>query len=364
MKRLYVLLFLFISSRASAQGYLDSIHAKILRAPGVVTINGQQTIYYELEVTNIGTKPLLLQEASVTVGYKLDAKTITTLSFADTVPPLGGKKIVYFNYPLPKLSSADSLFHAVRLLEWCGPVNEIVLLNTIIGDYIVPAQATRPVVLGPPLAGGNWAAVYDPSWARGHRRVYYTVNDTARLPGRFAIDFMKLDEEGHYAKGNEDSIRNWYGYGADVLAVSDGEVVAVRNDFSESKTIEARPPAPWEKAAGNYIALSIGNNQFVFYEHLKPGSVLVTPGQKVKKGAVIAKLGFTGSTTGPHLHFHVANANSTLGAEGIPFVFEQFNVLGGYTDFSDFGKTRWNATGASLRKNERPAPQAVIQFIH
>lgn len=71
---------------------------------------------------------------------------------------------------------------------------------------------------------------------------------------------------------------------------------------------------------------------------MKPKSIKVKTGQKVKKGDAIASLGFTGQTTGPHLHFHEADADSPLGAEGIPFVFEQFEILGSYADFGILAK--------------------------
>jgi hypothetical protein len=222
-----------------------------------------------------------------------------------------------------------------------------------------------PVVLGAPLRDGPWVAIYDPAWIRGHRRVIYTLDGKARIPGRFAIDFMLVNDNGRYTKTNEDIVADWYGYGADVLAVANGVVVTVQSGFMESKKISDHPVVPAEKATGNYITLDIGNNRFAFYEHLKPGSIRVKAGQKIKKGEVIASLGFTGQTTGPHLHFHVANRNSPLGAEGIPFVFESFNLLGVYHDLGKMGQQRWDDIDNENTQKvilERPEPNAVIQF--
>lgn len=218
-----------------------------------------------------------------------------------------------------------------------------------------------PIVLSSPLKGGNWAAIHAPFWERGHRRVVYTVDGKQRIPGRFAIDFMKLDSV-HYVQGNEDSINNWYGYAQDVLAVADGEVASVRDDFPESPTLSAHPEYRPEQATGNYISLKIADNRYVFYEHLKPGSILVKPGQRVKKGQVIALLGFTGQTTGPHLHFHVADNNSPLGAEGLPFVFEKFTQTGGYPDFSKFGNEKFISIPPRKIRKEMPASNVVIVF--
>ena len=219
-------------------------------------------------------------------------------------------------------------------------------------------------VIGAPLDEGIWTAIYEPSWENGHRRYVYTVNGKARIPARFAIDFIKVNEEGRYATGNEDSIDNWLGYGARVLAVADGVVSATKNDFPESKTLAAHPDYTADKATGNYISLKIADSLFAFYEHLQPGSIKVKPGQRVKKGDVIASLGFTGQSTGPHLHFHMANQDSPLGAEGVPFVFEQFTYRGVYEKLDNLGKNKWTIikTDRPQRRNERPVPNAVVVF--
>lgn len=75
--------------------------------------------------------------------------------------------------------------------------------------------------------------------------------------------------------------------GTPVLAVGDGEVVVAKRDG----------------AAGNYIAIRHGRTYTTRYMHLK--RLLVTPGQKVKRGERIALSGNTGRSTGPHIHYEV-----------------------------------------------------------
>ena len=56
---------------------------------------------------------------------------------------------------------------------------------------------------------------------------------------------------------------------------------------------------------GNYIEISHGNGLKTGYAHCLAGSVSVSPGQRVSAGQAIARVGSTGNSTGPHLHFTV-----------------------------------------------------------
>ncbi len=355
--------FLLHEGMATSQVYHRSISISIPFVPGIVMIEGKPTLSYELHLASFAADSLLI--SNLQIADAADSTVLQTLNQAEiatrfttaqpAILPPGSTAVLYLDIVLPK-KTYTRLFHRFTLSSTANAQS-----------FIVSGAALQPdtqpaVLLGAPLSGGPWAAVYDPSWKMGHRRVMYTVDGQARIPGRYAIDFIKLDSMGKLAAGNEDLIQNWYGYGAAVTAVADGTVLAVRNNFTESPTLSGHTSCPPEDATGNYIALDIGNNRTAFYEHLQPGSIRVKTGQPIKKGTVIAALGFTGQTTGPHLHFHVADRCSPLGAEGIPFVFEQFTLLGAYTNFSIFGTAPWDHRHTGTRLRERPAPQSVLLF--
>lgn len=124
-----------------------------------------------------------------------------------------------------------------------------------------------------------------------------------------------------------------------------------------------RSSAAQAEAAGNYVAIDVGGGRYAFYEHLRPG-LRVRVGDRVRRGQVIAALGFTGQTTAPHLHFHVADAPSALGAEGRPYRLDGYEVLGGYSGISAFSRGEpWTPARARAREGGSiPAPNAVVQF--
>lgn len=64
----------------------------------------------------------------------------------------------------------------------------------------------------------------------------------------------------------------------------------------------------WCFAGGNVIVILHQGVSGVFatrYDHLRKGSVLVSPGDRVVRGQVIAEVGSAGASTEPHLHFEV-----------------------------------------------------------
>lgn len=59
----------------------------------------------------------------------------------------------------------------------------------------------------------------------------------------------------------------------------------------------------WESAYGNMVEINHGYSYTSRYAHLS--ELCVAPGQKVKRGDLIGKVGNTGKSTGPHLHYEV-----------------------------------------------------------
>ena len=54
---------------------------------------------------------------------------------------------------------------------------------------------------------------------------------------------------------------------------------------------------------GKYVEIDHGNGFQTLYAHMDSSNV--SPGQKIRKGDLIGRIGKTGNTTGPHLHFEV-----------------------------------------------------------
>ncbi len=78
------------------------------------------------------------------------------------------------------------------------------------------------------------------------------------------------------------------GMGTNVLAAEAGTVVT----------------AGWNNSYGYYVTINHGNGYVTLYAH--NSKLLVSKGDTVSRGQVIAKCGSTGNSTGPHIHFEVS----------------------------------------------------------
>jgi murein DD-endopeptidase MepM/ murein hydrolase activator NlpD len=94
----------------------------------------------------------------------------------------------------------------------------------------------------------------------------------------------------------------------------------------------------------------------VFYAHLQKNSIKVRPGDSVKKGAVLGKLGNTGNTSAPHLHFHVMNRPSPIAADGIPYVIDSFD-FSGQIDIAAFEAAPGLTGDWGKGRSEKPEPR-------
>jgi murein DD-endopeptidase MepM/ murein hydrolase activator NlpD len=371
-----VLAFFASSAAQAADPSAVGLDLHVPAGPIPVTIAGTTQLVYELHLTNFAPQAITLKRVQVLNAQSAaDILDLQGEGLEQRLGPVGpavsgasrrviepGRRaVLYLEVAVAKEDPPAAVFHRVEYV----PANPEAGAAAVVEAERVAVRPGPVPVLGPPLRGGPWTAIYGPSWERGHRRVLYAVQGRARIPGRFAIDWFRVDDRGRRSGGDEDVVADYHGYGEDVLAVADAVVAATRTDAVEAERLSAYTPPPPEDAAGNYVVLDLGDDRFAIYEHLKPGSIRVRPRERVRRGQVIAALGFSGQGTSPHLHFHVADADAPLAAEGTPYVFGQYELLGRYESVSEFGRQRWlppDRTVVPHRREELPAPNSVVEF--
>ena len=218
------------------------------------------------------------------------------------------------------------------------------------------------MVLGPPLLGKGYIAGDGCCDSIRHVRALLPLNGRFALAQRFAIDWEQVDAGKRLVNGDLKKVESYNIFGKEVIAVANGTVVATRNDLPEQIPGSLPDGLPIDQADGNFVVLDIGNGAFALFAHMQPGSVRVVAGAKVKRGDVLGKVGNTGNTSAPHLHFHVMDGPSPLLSNGIPYTIDQFTV----TDVDTAGTVDFDggeATGSPLSlmtQAHRPPLQRVL----
>ncbi len=349
------------------------VEMRVAKAPTVVTGNGTAMLVHELHVTNFQATPLTLARIEVLDG---DADGRVLLALQDSAlaralarpgltppPPLaerarlnGGLRAVVFLWvPLETRGAPGSLRHRLTVSQGSG---DSVRTHVIEGGR---ASVIREVaVIGPPLRGTGWLAANGPDPQTGHRRALIPVNGTAAIAQRFAIDYVKMDTNGRRFTGDSLKNESYYAHGTDAIAVADGIIAAVKDSIPENIPGPASRAVPitLETVGGNFVILDIGQGRYAFYAHLRPGSLRVRVGDRVRKGQVLGLVGNSGNSTEPHLHFHLMDGTSPLGSEGLPYAHERFDLVGMCRRvFTECARSM-----AELRRTEIPLANMVIAF--
>ncbi len=345
--RLLVLITLAVAA-SSANDQFTPLVASALTATTTPFLgtDGQQHLVYELVITNTNPTPATLQKVTVLDGSD-PTRVIATFEANDLLSRLrttgGGEvesptleldstRLLLIDISLaPTATLPSRLVHRIELRGAPSPARQPTT-PVALSYAVAPIEISRKLrVIGPPLAGKHWVVTNGCCAPGGaHRATSLAVNGGIFFAQRFAIDWMRLDDAGRFVMGDPSDVHNYTSYGADLLAVADGTVVDTLNNLDDQKpgTLPDPKTITIENVDGNHVVLDLGDGVFAFYAHMIKGSVVVHQGDHVTRGQVLGKLGNTGNTSAPHLHFHLMDGPSVLGSQGIPYEIDAFQLAG------------------------------------
>ncbi len=384
MKRLWlaVLCILTLAAQSNLAQAPDSalpIEIVIPSAPIPVRGAGASHLFYELHLTNFRAVTLELTRVEIHTG---DGRPLESYGEAEILD-----RLVRPGAPadLPNKRALDGGLRAILLLHLRLEGNRPVpaQLGHRLTFVVVSADGARreetidagrvavgtqrPLVIEPPLRGGDWLAANGPSNTSVHRRALLVVNGGARIAQRLAIDWIKLGPGGRLSHDDPARNENWFTYGEEVLSVADGTVIATKDGIPDNVPLSEKRAVPitLDTLGGNMVVVDIGNGRYATYAHLVPKSVRVSVGAKVRRGQVLGLLGNSGNSDAPHLHFHITDGPSPFAAEGVPFIFESMQFRGSVASVDKLlgGQEPWIPQGGTVvRTREIPMENAVVRF--
>lgn len=301
--------------------------------------DGKDHVEYGLLVVNVFPEPVTLthvivldpagKELGRLEGKALAAATQPLFSKpASPVVPASGAVAVEVDLILPRHTAPLRVMHKIGYA--LAPHSELAPMagRTEIDAPDVAIDGRPPTLLKPPVLGEGWLVSSGCCEPNIHRDLRVAI-DGIRIetPETFAVDFAKM-KGGRVFDGDGSRIEQHYAYGQDVLAVADGTVVSVQDGKPETAPNVPMKPLTKEDYGGNHVMLQIAPNVYAIYLHLHPGSLRVKVGDRVKAGAPLAKIGNTGPSLGPHLHFGLSDKPDLYAGRSLPFVFDRFSRVG------------------------------------
>lgn len=374
------LLFLLSAHCGAVGSVSEQLRLSVRTAPIPVRIDKELRVLHELHIQNLGSERVELR--TVTLQH-VNAKKQQLVRLAaeqmqantqifdagyralgrDFLPPedlppltLDAQMIavVFFSFAIDEKAPVTATFshelsfsRANKTLQIAG------------GEFSL--SGSTAVAIAAPLPGGPWWSYESVRNDAVHRRAL--VLEVADIAQRYAVDYMKLGDNDSAFAGDPSVNNNWFGYGEPVLAVADGVITDIKDGIPDNIPLSGKRVVDMshDTINGNYVILDIGQGYYAVYGHLISGSLKVSLGQRVQRGQVLGALGNSGNSSAPHLHFHLGSENRVFAAEGKPFVYEQYRLLG-TAEPGPPPRVRIDDQQGELRTNEMPDGFTIVRF--
>lgn len=178
-----------------------------------------------------------------------------------------------------------------------------------------------------PLAG-TWWTIQGADWTDQHK--------TEPFSQPFALDFVKLGSDNRFFRGDGRALADHYSWDQPVYATAGGKVAYVGYDMPDMLPGAVPDPRMYRddvrRILGNAVAISHANGEFSYFAHLQQASIPVQVGDMIRRGTLIGRVGNSGNSPGPHLHFHLMDGPNLFIDKGLPAKFTDFEAGGQWFD--------------------------------
>lgn len=129
----------------------------------------------------------------------------------------------------------------------------------------------------------------------------YSGKYTHKGEWKHGIDFILLDENGLQYQNQGEFVEDYFCYGKNVQAPADGYVVNINDGIEDNVVGKTNLIQNW----GNTVVIQHTLGVYSQLSHLKKGTINLNIGDFVRKGTIVGKVGNSGRSPYPHLHFQI-----------------------------------------------------------
>lgn len=301
--------------------------------------NAAQSLNFDFLVENKGSTPLGIDRIEVTAydaaGKPLLRRFIDSNGFSPSIETLAertipaGAQLLVFN-PFHTFAPDLQLHRLTYDFSLSIPQKEP---ETSARVTVEPRIYRAKTVLSLPVRGK--LLIHDGHDFYAHHRRLNTEHPVARELGlrqnfmRYSLDINPTDDKFEPFRDSGARNPDWYAWGQVLYATGDGTVrgavdaepdnIRGGQNFFKAESVKTSPM----KFYGNYVLIDHGNGEYSLLGHVQQGSLLVKAGERVTRGQPVAKIGSSGSSNNPHVHYELRDGTD-LKAEGLPATFQGF----------------------------------------
>ncbi|MCB0129368.1 MAG: M23 family metallopeptidase [Caldilineaceae bacterium] len=212
---------------------------------------------------------------------------------------------------------------------------EVTVVVKPTGDLEAEADATQAMLQIPveyptqqtelhfPLRG-SWWVIQGSDWSDRHKTEVFSQT--------YAMDLVKLGPENNFFRGAGLELTDHYSWDQPIYATAGGKIAFVAYDMPDIMPGTVPDPRMFRddprRMLGNAVVISHANGEFSFYGHLQQASLEVNQGEMVKRGTRLGRVGNSGQSPGPHLHFQLMEGPHPFIDQGLPVRFSHFSAGG------------------------------------
>lgn len=319
------------------------------KQPYIERRGSDQIVNFDLLIKNSAATPLRINKIQVSVYDSTGALAFRRYldengrppgiaSVPDRIVPANGELAIFnpfysFNEEMPLARLHYEIFFETT------DTKEPNLLNFITKAEIdvCPKVYTDRTELVLPLKGRLYVFDGHDFYAHHRRQVIYRNGSFRPNSVRYGYDLMITNDKGELYRGDRFVPENWFSYGSPIYAPAAGVVVEAANDvpdnsYKNGEVVDAPLPDGVDPfGMGNHVVIDHRDGEFSVFVHMKPGSVRVKKGDKVKQGDQIGAIGFSGDTFLPHLHYQLMDGPDERKNQSLPSYFHNFKRILGST---------------------------------